>query len=523
MIDEESDFSSLKTVSSFDKGGENTLAVDLDNEDLQRFSPSSLLVESLIEQLCKLLEKDPKKWRTLYLSVCEKLHHLRLIDASYEREEFEFMRSYYQKALYQLVTIAKSTSIDKALISPPVNDSLKVSSEDVIQWSRYSNEFEELEYIAKGGFGQVYKAQHKLDGGVYAVKKIYLRYHNVNDFLQYLREVKMLAKLNHPNIVSYKAAWLEPITRKRKIMQAIEISEETLEEDSLEVVFESSHKKTESEVITSERAVIHSSSTERQMCKYEMDYEEIPNIPDWAVLYIQMQLCQQTLRQWLDVRNSDSIEINIDKCIDIFTKVVKGVEYIHSRGIVHHDIKPSNIFISEDLNEVQVGDFGLACNLLSHQSPLGPVLATHPPGQIGTKLYAAPEQLRGHCHPKSDVYSLGIVLFELVMPFNTAMERSKVIGQLKSGHIPSTLLSSQPQISKIISDTVCISVKKRPSSSELLAVLDESVHINTQRLLTQQNETIMLLRKQSLEKDEEIAALREQIQRLKTQQISQIE
>lgn len=56
------------------------------------------------------------------------------------------------------------------------NDSLKISSKGEIQWSRYSNEFEELEYVAKGGFGQVYKAQHKLDGGIYAVKKIYLRW-----------------------------------------------------------------------------------------------------------------------------------------------------------------------------------------------------------------------------------------------------------------------------------------------------------------------------------------------------------
>lgn len=62
---------------------------------------------------------------------------------------------------------------------------------------------------------------------------------------------------------------------------------------------------------------------------------------DWAILYIQMQLCHCTLRQWLDERNSRPTPINIRGCINIFHQIVSGVEYIHSQGIVHHDIKVS--------------------------------------------------------------------------------------------------------------------------------------------------------------------------------------
>lgn len=68
------------------------------------------------------------------------------------------------------------------------------------------------------------------------------------------------------------------------------------------------------------------------------------------------------------------------------------MEYIHSKGIVHHDIKPSNIFIQLENGAllVQLGDFGLACPLQSVRHSLA----------LGTKLYAAPEQLAGKCDPK---------------------------------------------------------------------------------------------------------------------------
>lgn len=61
--------------------------------------------------------------------------------------------------------------------------------------------------------------------------------------------------------------------------------------------------------------------------------------------------------------------------------------------------QPSNIFVSEDLQQVQVGDFGLACSILSYSThvPLSVASSHHHGDQIGTKLYAAPEQLKGAC------------------------------------------------------------------------------------------------------------------------------
>lgn len=78
------------------------------------------------------------------------------------------------------------------------------------EWSRYHREFLEISFIGAGGFGNVFKALHRLDGIEYAIKKIKVRSGRVKNIMQHLEEVKTLAKLNHTNIVSYKGAWIEP-------------------------------------------------------------------------------------------------------------------------------------------------------------------------------------------------------------------------------------------------------------------------------------------------------------------------
>lgn len=170
-------------------------------------APVSLLVESLVQQLCSMIETEPARADKLYKTICKQLHHMNLIDETYAMGEFDVMRSQYQRALYQLATVARGqTEIPMSLQSVwPLSDSIGMA------WSRYFREFDELNFVAGGGFGRVYRARHKLDGIEYAVKKVTIKYRTVKRVLSHLSEVKTFASLNHTNIVPYKAAWLEPL------------------------------------------------------------------------------------------------------------------------------------------------------------------------------------------------------------------------------------------------------------------------------------------------------------------------
>jgi serine/threonine protein kinase len=86
----------------------------------------------------------------------------------------------------------------------------------LIQYSRYSSEFEELGTLGKGGFGSVFQCRNALDGRSYAIKKVRIRRSAKLSQAEFsrrlqrtLREVKSLALLDHPNIVRYYTAWLE--------------------------------------------------------------------------------------------------------------------------------------------------------------------------------------------------------------------------------------------------------------------------------------------------------------------------
>ncbi|XP_011867892.1 PREDICTED: eukaryotic translation initiation factor 2-alpha kinase-like [Vollenhovia emeryi] len=208
-------------------------------------------------------------------------------------------------------------------------------------------------------------------------------------------------------------------------------------------------------------------------------------------LYIQMQLCQRlSLKEWLKQHTSR----NFSQILNIFQQIVDAVEYVHLQGLIHRDLKPSNIFFAYD-DKIKIGDFGLVTAMTEGYD------RAHTPSTenetislrnnihtacVGTHLYMSPEQINAQMYNyKVDIYSLGIILFELLTPFTTDMERVVVLSDLKRSIFPKDFAENHPaeyDLLKMMLDEnpaqrpTTIGVKAKPPLQNYEKV---SFHVNT--------------------------------------------
>ena len=107
------------------------------------------------------------------------------------------------------------------------------------------------------------------------------------------------------------------------------------------------------------------------------------------------------------IEDADGRRLPLEQAISIAVETCRGLEFAHSRGIVHRDLKPGNVWITSD-GVAKIGDFGLAVAL--DRSRL-----TTEGMMVGTVSYMPPEQaMGGEVSPRSDLYSLGAMLYEMV-------------------------------------------------------------------------------------------------------------
>jgi serine/threonine protein kinase len=103
----------------------------------------------------------------------------------------------------------------------------------------------------------------------------------------------------------------------------------------------------------------------------------------------------------------------IDFCIGVLTPVASALDYAHARGIVHRDVKPSNILLAHDGTPI-LSDFGLA--RITSSSNEDPVTRLTVAGTaLGTPEYMAPEQVTNtDVGPAADIYALAVTLYEML-------------------------------------------------------------------------------------------------------------
>ncbi|XP_077672139.1 eukaryotic translation initiation factor 2-alpha kinase 3 isoform X3 [Eretmochelys imbricata] len=212
-------------------------------------------------------------------------------------------------------------------------------------------------------------------------------------------------------------------------------------------------------------------------------------------LYIQMQLCRkENLKDWMN-RRCTIEERERAECLQIFLQIAEAVQFLHGKGLMHRDLKPSNIFFTMD-DIVKVGDFGLVTAMDQDEeeesvlTPM-PAYARHT-GQVGTKLYMSPEQIYGNTYShKVDIFSLGLILFELLYPFNTQMERVRTLTEVRSLKFPPLFTQKYAQEYTMVKHMLSPSPTERPEAEDIIEnSLFEDLELPAKSLLRQRSRTM---------------------------------
>ena len=160
-----------------------------------------------------------------------------------------------------------------------------------------------------------------------------------------------------------------------------------------------------------------------------------------------------------------------DRALEILEPLTSGLAAAHSAGILHRDLKPENVFLSDN-GTVKLGDFGLAREITSH---------TQTGSVVGTAAYLSPELvLRGQADARSDIYSLGVMAFELLtgkQPYG-GDQAVQIAYQHANSNIPAPS-SLNPGVPELLDEIVLWATARNPndrpkSAQELLPVVSRA-------------------------------------------------
>ena len=211
---------------------ENTELIIKDSKKI-KFRKPELLLTTLLEDLCYLVEMDSSKASLLYQELCLELKRIGFLENNYSTKDAkisrklvrDFISKLFKNTQIKLISqdeeeLVLSESSNEILDKPNMESLIELVSENkfevndmrniLMTTSRYQNEFVKLEHLGEGSYGLIDKVYHKLDGKIYAIKKIPLSPKIDKEiFRSKLDEIRVLANMNHPNILRYHSSWME--------------------------------------------------------------------------------------------------------------------------------------------------------------------------------------------------------------------------------------------------------------------------------------------------------------------------
>lgn len=306
-----------------------------------------------------------------------------------------------------------------------------------------------LREIGRGAMGVVYEAiQEQLDRRV-ALKVIRVTAGDAAQIARFCREANTTARLHHPNIV--------PVFGSGDSDGLAFYSMQLIQGSTLQQILMGSKFDNADKYAHIETRKTQDSTKDQQLRKAVypltdstiMDSIQIPSSP------AHRKQSNTTSRTGFDLTSTSAAELIL--------QVAEALAYAHGQGVLHRDIKPSNIMV-DDLGRAWITDFGLAW----HADAQG---LTANGDIVGTVRYMAPEGFNGKSSEQSDVYSLGLTLYELIQgqPAFSQSDRAQLIREILEGQTPQFTVEVPIDLATICAKCLQRNTYDRYQSAALLA------------------------------------------------------